>query len=407
MHRSLLLALFVLLSLPVLAYDRMVEFRSVNEEPVAGAKIYYREFTGCIDRVNFGPTGVTEEVLTTDAQGQVRISKAIPSRMASAFGSGYALVIAEGYTPQLVSLGNLQNRIYMRPIAYHQLSLVFPDGAPAAGATFIATAEGGRTHQLNDPSSGVTTSYFKVTADKDGIVLLPCIRTATAKDSVSGVLITGVAFSDGYVNEAVSIQSLEPAKSVITLKKAQQVRGVVTDAEGHPIAGATVRCAEYLLPPALTDAQGNFRVSNLPTAIPPQKFGGRNVESPLTLYVEAPGYACQGISLLPTQAKADPYRITLEPLVTISGKLLDRTTGQPVTNSRQYGYYIRVRYGLGQYSEGRTGSTILVTNLDGAFTAQIPRQACLEVTDSMAIRTPLTPVDYHEGDVITLQAANR
>lgn len=407
MHRMLLLALCLLLVLPALAYPRTVEFRSLNEEPIAGAKLYYREFTGRIDRVYFGPTGYTEEVMTTDARGEVQIDKAISERMPSAFGSDYALLIAAGYTPQLVSLGNLQNRIYLRPLEYHQLTLVLPDGTPAAGATFAAVSEGGKIHQLNNAFSGITTPYFRVTADQHGIARLPCIRTATTKDGECGVSITGVAFTNGFVNEAVTVQGIGPTQSVVTLNKAQQVRGVVTDTKGRPIAGAIIRCAEFLLPSTHTDQQGNFLYNILPTAVPSQQVAGRTVEGTLTLYIDAPGCARQGISLAPTSVKTDAYRLVLEPLVTVSGKLLDRASGQPVVNSRKYGYYIRVRHALGPYSEGRTGSTMLVTNQDGTFTAQIPRQACLEVTDSMAIREPFTPGDYREGDVITLQAVSR
>ena len=409
LYRALLLTLCVLLVLPALAYNRTVEFRSVNEDRVAGAKLYYHEFTGRIDMVSFGPTGGTEEVLTTDAQGQVQINKPIPERMPSAFGSDYALVIAERYMPQLISLHNLQNRIYLRPIAYHQLSLVLPDGTPAAGATFIATAVGGRIHQLNNPFSGVATPCFRVTADQRGIALLPCIRSATTKDGDSGVLINGIAFTDGYVNEAVSLQAMGPTKCTITLNKAKQVRGVVMDAKGRAVADAVIRCAEYTLPAVRTDQQGQFVFSALPTTVPQVQVAGRMVEGTLNLYIDAPGSARQGISLLPTAAKADRYRITLEPLVTVTGKLLDRATGEPVTNSRQYGYYILVRHPLGPYGEGRIGSTYVVTSKDGTFTAQIPQQACLEVNTSMSgsVRTPFTPGNYHEGDSITLQAVSR
>lgn len=406
-HRFVLLAVVVSLSLPLLAYMRTVSLVSVTGQPISGATIYYREFTGRIDLVGYGPTGFSEEVFTTDATGNVKIDKPFTQRMPSAFASDYALIVADGYNPQVIPVMDLQNRIYLRPASYHQVLLTLPDGRPAAGATFIVTAVSGRTFPINDPFSGVDTPALKFTADENGCVMLPCLRTATGKDSENHVMINGIAFREGYVNAAVVLRTMFPSKYPIALQPAQQVRGVVTGVDGKALSGATIRCAEYLLPAAVSDARGIFVFNYLPVAVPPLVTRGGNVEGTLTLYVDYPGCARQGISLLPTSVKTDRYQITMEPLVTVTGKLIDRNTGEQVTNSRKYGYYLLVRHSLGQYAEGRVGSTYYVTEPDGTFTIQIPRLASLEVNESPGIRTPFKPVEFREGQEITLPSVSR
>ena len=402
---SLLLLVLLLLS-PVFA-ERTVEFRSLTDEPVVGGILYYREFSGRIDPLFFGPSGMTEEVFTSDANGRVSFDKPRSSRMPSAFGSDYALFLAGGYTAQLISLQDLQNQIYLRPSSYCKLKLLLPDGSPAAGATFIATANG-KTHQLNNPFTGVSTACFNVTADKDGVVTVPSIRRAIEKNSSTDVRIDGIAYLDGFVNEDIVLQSLGKEVTA-TLRPAQQVQGVVVDLAGNAITKASIRCAEYLLPAAQSDTQGRFRFSNLPVTVPPFQAGGRAYDGTLNLYIDAPGYARQGIKLLPNATKVDNYRITLEPLVTVSGKLIDPVSKEQTTNSRKVGFYILVRHSLGEYSDGHINSTLFVTEQNGTFSAQIPRQSCLEVNNGMSIgtRTPFIAGDYQPGDVIMLSAASR
>lgn len=391
-------AVLVLLVLPGWAFERTVEVFSTDDKPIAGAKIYYREFTGRIDPVFYGPTGFAETVLTTDAQGRVRIDKDIPARMSWAFATDYALILADGYTPALLPLQQLQNRICLKPVTYYPLTFTLPDGTPAAGATFVVTSVDNKVFQANNPFSGIATPQFIVTADDKGVAQFPDIGT--------GRMLNGVAYTAGYVNEAVSLQIHGMGPVTIPLKPAQQVKGVVTDAKGNRLAGAVIRCAEFLLPAVVSDRNGQFTFAHLPTTVPPLRVAGRDVDGTLTLYIDADNCARQGISLLPTGAKADQYAITMAPLITITGQILDRNTGQPVTNSRKYGYYIYVRHDLGRYAEGRTSGTFFISKLDGTFSIQIPAQACLEVRDSMAAGS-FKPVIYHDGDAITLTSVSR
>lgn len=395
------------LLLPTWAMGNQVVILSPDAKPIVGAKIYCREFTGRLDTLRYGPTGFTEEIYTSDAQGRAEVGRGVATRMPGAFGTDYALILADGYDWQLVPRDDLHGTIYLKPVELQQFVFNLPDGSPAAGATFIVTGVSRKTYLLNDPTCGVKTPFLIAVADNKGMATLPCVRKDITRDGVTDAYLYGVAYTDTYVNEKVALHEQGEGTSTIELHPAQQVKGVVTDARGNKLAGAIISCDEYPLPVASSDKNGEFTFAHLPTSVPQVTYGQQTFDGLLSLNIDFANCVRQGISLLPTRVKADKYVIKMEPLITVTGKLVDKA-GQQVTNSRKYGYYILIRHDLGPNAPGRTSSTFAETNQDGSFTLQTAPQSCLDVRDSFRDPTSLFhPTTYHDGDAITIPGESR
>jgi hypothetical protein len=120
----------------------------------------------------------------------------------------------------------------------------------------------------------------------------------------------------------VDLGSLHESRAVMVMRRGLTVVGTVTDADGHPIAGARVTQRQ--------EGGASFAVE---TTGPDGRFHSRNAAvGELTLVVEAKGYAVRRVAATVPQGGLT-IPIQLQPSKTLKGRVVDES-GQPVPEAR-------------------------------------------------------------------------
>jgi len=120
----------------------------------------------------------------------------------------------------------------------------------------------------------------------------------------------------------VDLGSLHEARAVMVMRRGLTVAGIVTTAEGHPVAGARVTQGRGWADPFATVSTG-----------PDGRFRFRNAATgELTLVVEASGYAVTTVAATAPQ-EGSSLAIRLRPGQTLKGRVVDGS-GQPVAGAR-------------------------------------------------------------------------
>ncbi|MCX7011892.1 MAG: carboxypeptidase regulatory-like domain-containing protein [Candidatus Sumerlaeota bacterium] len=210
------------------------------------------------------------------------------------------------------------------------------------------------------------------------------------------------ASADGYVQADKEIAGLQPDEARqdvrIELSPGAGVQGVVVEAGegGKPIAGARVipnpmtnpLGFQRMLDPleeAITDADGRFYLAGLPA------------EKPTQLFAQAAGYLPGQANATASLTELKEVRIELARAATITGRVIDGTTNQPVANAT----IVQGGGGLGatfqrDWQQGPPSST--QTAADGRFVFTEARPG----TERLTVRHP----DYPEcvTDLFTVRS---
>lgn len=209
------------------------------------------------------------------------------------------------------------------PIAYGHVVLR-PGGAGTDGDTFSATADG--------------LGVYEVTKIAPGTYLARAGRAGYMAASYEG----SVKLAAGQVEKDVNFR----------LSKPVVISGTVTDAEGEPVDQATVYAMQRvyrrgrmeLQPrrPIQTNDRGEFRLRDLPPGryyVTAYKLGYSGAGSPPLAAVLYPNASRledgQPVKLAPGEERPDVNFVLGDAkLYKISGRFVDRETGQPFTNVR-------------------------------------------------------------------------
>lgn len=225
-------------------------------------------------------------------------------------------------------------------------TVVDDEGTPVEGATVVVC--GSKKSPSGDLRTGI--SYESVKTGPHGEWHYD--RMVAKPDSVRlGVLHPWyVSSGDGFyeLRECDNTADLFAGKAVLKLNRGLRIDGVVKDAEGHPVKGATIgfgrdRVASNALPENPVDEEGRFRLAAMPgtTAI---------------LTAKAPGFAPAQVRL-PMKTSPQEVTITMEPARALTGLVVD-SEGKPLPG---------VRIFMDTWHDTRTLTLGVDTGADGRF----------------------------------------
>ncbi|MHB9132820.1 MAG: carboxypeptidase-like regulatory domain-containing protein [Armatimonadota bacterium] len=216
------------------------------------------------------------------------------------------------------------------------VTLLKPDGTPAAGAKVLARTFAGWT--FTPGSKPRMTREVVYTADAQGQVTIGFpVEQATYQPFTSYALIAAPGC-------AVTVMALSEFAGTITLTPEKMLDVLCTKADGTAAAGAAisfVRIGELyhftnplcgVATPALTFRCGANGVARVPILYlgKGNEIINRNVEAYVTLGGLVSG--CAYPVLLPTAAKPEPFAVKLKPAVTLTGSVTT-PNGKPLAGA--------------------------------------------------------------------------
>ena len=359
--------------------------------------------------------------LTTDAQGHVATEVTFATAPPPGLPLAYALIDMPDYALVIVYLvgddsgrpgGRRQAvpaKISLRPAYALTGVVVGPDQQPVVGAAVKVVTSGGGgftpPNRFNYPSANIVTPALCAVTDKEGRFTLrgmvppePGYHGGILNVAVMAKQGDTVLVGDGALNYNLPPERL--TERTITLVETTPLHGTVMDAvTGKPIRGVQVtlvprpgafnRQALYLMV-ATSDAEGQYTFPGVPAI------------DEMIAMAAAPGYG-QGWAKIagdrngprakPAERPQD-YRISLRPMVTVSGKVIDAATGGligalPLTLIATYdeGYK-----GLNLRTESRACEAPVAA--DGSYTLRVPAGPCtfrLALDRSLRSTGPMMP----------------
>ncbi|OPZ87735.1 MAG: Alpha-2-macroglobulin MG1 domain protein [bacterium ADurb.Bin429] len=295
--------------------------------------------------------------LSTDEQGRVATTLTFAHEPRAGFPLAYALIDAPGYALVLVHLvGDDSGRpaprrqetpatITLRPDYAITGLVVGPDKQPVAGAEVKVVTSGGGgftpPSRFNYAPANIATPALCAVTDKDGRFTLRGVVRPNPRDK-GGIFSVAVfakqddvlLVGDGSLNFNLPPERL--TERAITLVETTPLQGTVTDAAtGKPLRGARIslvprpgafnRQPLYLMV-AVSDAEGKYRFPGVPAI------------DEMIARAEAPGYGLGWVKIAGDRngpsAKPSPrpqdYRISLRPMITVTGKVTDAATGAAI-----------------------------------------------------------------------------
>lgn len=258
------------------------------------------------------PTGSAVATLTTNAAGQYLFgSVPLGAYIVRASKTGYFSAASAAFTANAGS--NTAPTLKLTAIVYGSVTGTITDtnGNPIAGASVSVI-----------PSSSGAASTAEVKTDASGNYTLPKVQAGTyaVRASAPGYL--------GGTSPTFVVQQGANVAPTLMLTQAATVAGTITDANGKPIAGASV----YLVPPTgttatvagvKTDASGNYVLNNVPA-------GSYTVRAYATGYLSATSAA---FSVVPGSNAAPTLALTQA--ATLTGTVTD-ANGKAIAGASVY-----------------------------------------------------------------------
>mgnify|MGYP001244428830 FL=1 len=341
--------------------------------------------------------------LTTDAQGRVTTTLTFTHDPRAGLPLAYALIDAPGHALVLMHLvGDDSGRpgprrqetpasITLRPDYPITGRVVGPDKQPVAGAEVKVVTSGGGgftpPSRFNYAPANIATPALCAVTDQDGRFTLRGVVRPNPRDQ-GGIFSVAVCAQQGdvlLVGDGSVSYNLPPERlteRTITLVETAPLQGTVTDAAtGVPVRGARVslvprpgafnRQTLYLMV-AVSDAEGRYRFPGVPAI------------DEMVARAEAPGYG-QGWAKIAGDrsgpaAKPSPrpqdYRISLRPMITVTGKVTDAATGEAIG-----ALPLAI---IATYDEGYKGMNLIIGGqscevpvaADGSFFLRVPAGPC-------------------------------
>ena len=367
----LLLAIFLAGGLPARAEVTVHLVRLLqlpDGRPAAGVAVLARTFRHeeNSDGNNPAPTLLREYHGTSNAQGRVALD--LPTTDAYREPvyslSGYLLLEKPGFAPAISTFSGSgsEDTITLEP-AYTLTGTVLSAGKlPVPHATVTVHMVESEMIQgvivLNHAAKGIFTPTFTTVSDEKGVFSLPGLAaqynpvrayvSATAR--VDGLMLVGAtsqitflaqqvippgAFHSGPLLHYPTNWGNPFTPAVITVSPALRVQGRVTDdaLRGKALSGAVVSAAGEpawqfgSVSPVTTDVDGQYTLEGVPASINKLLLGAVH-QGYAPGRAKAPGLRA-GSADDPAVLPETPITISLRPLATVTGTVMDKVTGQP------------------------------------------------------------------------------
>lgn len=347
--------------------------------PAEGASVLVRTFQydEHTNSNNPAPTLLREYRFITDAEGCVNIifPTTYPKERRVDSISGYLLFEKSGYAPAIAEIRDLSAEItVMLEPAYTATGRVMSaDNHPVPHATvtlhMIAKPFNQEVTVLNNAAKGIVTPVFTTVTDDQGVFKLsgpaaqyrPIRAYVSASATINGQILVGgtsqITFlahrviPPGTFHSGVAALLLPgdwgnpSAAVVITVFPALQGQGTVKDAfSGKPLSGAVVTATGEpawqfgCVPSVTTDNSGHYTLQGVPASISKLLVGATAKN-----YAPARAKATElhvGTADTPATFSETPLAISLRPLTTVTGTVIDKVSNQhPVAPYNLKVYY--------------------------------------------------------------------
>ncbi|MHB9109145.1 MAG: HEAT repeat domain-containing protein [Armatimonadota bacterium] len=385
MLRLVVYASLYTLGLVILAGNALAAKMTINRQillpdgkPAAGARVVIRTYTA------------TEQFkmdtrVVTNANGVFTAEVEYETHPHPAFRSGYIIVDAPYCSLALMEFRPWGAGDPLRlSKAYTQSGTVVDlAGKPIANAQIhIGSINdgGGFAWAMNVPARGIKTPEFTAVSNEQGVFALRGItieRTAFVscdlwmQAEVDGQPLRGAARSFSFWPQGEPKDRLG-LPAVFTLSPTLALRGRVLNAlTGAPVAGASVKLDGYRpesfrsLLPVVSGPDGTFTFRSVPAA--EQLFAvATHPQMGIGWKLVAKGEFDRGVTK-PITTLPNEVVLSLHPMTTVTGRVIDRDTGQPPVPVKMA---ISVEY-EGGYNDGRIalgrGATGTFMKPDGTF----------------------------------------
>ncbi|HEY6212402.1 MAG TPA: carboxypeptidase regulatory-like domain-containing protein, partial [Vicinamibacterales bacterium] len=320
-----------------------------------------------------GMSGASGPIVTTNAAGEFTLRLTVSgATFIAASKSGYATAVTP---PLTLDAGGTKSGVKLAlqrgfPL---QVKVVDPDRAPVANATVDIMAAG----------------------DREGfrMVPLPCsvldrtkCRTTGADGTIETRLTEGkydLRLMGDFVQKSLNEQALTARSSpfVVTVQRGAEVTGRVVFSDGTPVPDARVMAMPAAGTSTTTDANGAFSLKQLPRA-------------PLSLVAMATDDMNMRSAPVKVTPPARDVTITFSTPARIEGRVIDRTTSQPVTSFN----VTAVRR-----ESGPVGRGVDVNSPDGTFVLKRVQPGAVElrVTAQGYVSGTASDLVAEEGKTIT------
>jgi exosome complex RNA-binding protein Csl4 len=243
-----------------------------------------------------------------------------------------------------------------------------------------------------EPVARVTIDLFRASENGERRAALPCIETTDdckltrADGTFETLLVPGkydiLAGGDEIAPKRLAAQALTARSSPmsITVDRGVEVSGrVVTGSDNTPVAGANIEVYAAAPHSAVSAADGTFTIRGL--AAGPMALTATTGDS--TPPLQSPSVA--------VTAPAKDVVLRIPTLTTLSGRVVERSSGAPVTD-----YLIAAT--MPEFGVGRPLPPSQIHSEDGSFRIDvIPGRIDLRVTASGYVRASLTGLTVEAG----------
>lgn len=350
----------------VLAAEELVRLRGTvvdeGKKPVAGARVSVSSLTGS-GSISRGPAAIS----SSNGQFVARVGE----------GSVQFVASHRGYAAGIVGPLPLDKA--------RDVTITLPAGFPMK----FKVVDAQRT-----PIAGVMIDIMRA-GEVDRRAPLPCsdakddCHTSAADGTVEERLVEGkydlVVSGEEIAQKRLSGQALTARTSpmTITVDRGVEVSGRVALSDGTPVAGAVINARGSTSRGATSAADGTFTLKGL-------------AAGPVAISATTPNTTPPMQSMpVAVTAPAKNVLLRIPTPTTLSGRVLEKTSGTPITD-------FQIVVIVGEFGAGRPGSPSPVHSDDGSFSIPVvPGRGELRVTAPGYVRASLTGLTIEEGKPLT------